>query len=152
MTLWSAGVERCVCTFKQLLLVCNCHKNADLVPRQLKPPLGKPGFGLTCKFNKALLHSELKTGGNYQIFRGQYWNLVSLFYNQRPGLSAQPAPSPPWLPGNFSPPASCFASSQKSSSQLLAHKIIKTSSKSEQPLTPPIPLLIVQINKSTLHH
>lgn len=68
------------------------------------------------------------------------------------GYQHNQPPSPPWLPGNFSPPASCFASSQKSSSQLLAHKIIKTSSKSEQPLTPPIPLLIVQINKSTLHH
>lgn len=34
-----------------------------------KSSLSKPGFGLICMFYEVLLHTELKMGGNYQVFR-----------------------------------------------------------------------------------
>lgn len=37
--------------------------------KQPKSPLGKPGFGIICMFDEVLLHTELKMGGNYQVFR-----------------------------------------------------------------------------------
>lgn len=37
-----------------------------MMPKQPKSPLGKPGFGLTCRFYEILLHTELQM---FQVFR-----------------------------------------------------------------------------------
>lgn len=65
----SAGVDRYIAPSNTLFLCIIAGKNEDTMPRQPKSHLGKPGFGLVCKFYEVLLCTELKIGRNYQIFR-----------------------------------------------------------------------------------